>query len=170
MADVFRQLPTHDKGELDKMGTTVTSDEALIDGFSITVSLANIPTAQFFEIDVTPAGYEMGGPINTTNMRQTTYRTQQPKCLVTMQPITMTVQYSSNAYASQVLDEIGTVQAITLTFPDSTQVVYYGWVESFVPGAFTEGEQPTATMTIQLSNDNAGVETGPAYTIGSGNT
>ena len=41
----------------------------------------------------------------------------------------------------------------------------YGWLDSFIPNAAVEGEQPTAQCTIIPSNQNAsGTETAPVYT------
>jgi hypothetical protein len=114
-----------------------------------------------YETSVTPPGIDGGGPNNTTTMRNTTWRTNQPKKLKTLTPATMTVQYSPEAY-NQLLAMINVNQLITVTFSDASTYKFWGWVNSFMPGEHSEGSPPTATITIEISNQNASqVETPP---------
>jgi len=148
------------------------STEKLIDGHSTVISLANISSVKLFEKSVTPPGFDGGGAIDITDMRNTAWRTFAPKQLKTLQPLTTTVAYSTDAY-EDVMDELLTNQLITLTFPDTTTFAFYGYIESFVPDGFEEGNQPTATMTLQPTlRDNASppAETAPVYAIPSGAT
>jgi len=132
-------------------------------GFSTTVGFENLPGVGIFEKDITPPGITAGGPIDTTTMRNTAWRTLTGRSLKTFTPITVTVAFdfpSLNAIQS----EIGENQIIVLTFPEGATVTFYGWIEEFVPAAFVEGEQPTAKMTIQPSlSSPAGLETPPVY-------
>jgi len=138
------------------------------DGFSTLITLSLLPAVKLYEKDVTPPGVTAGGPIDTTTMRNTAWRTMSPRQLKTLSPISATVAFAFEAQG-QILNIVGRNQLITVTFPDNATVTFYGWVEEFTPGAFTEGEQPTATLTIQPSNhNNAGVEVAPDYTGGSG--
>lgn len=135
----------------------------LDDGFSTIITLANLPTVKLYEREVTPPGFSMGGPIETTTMRNTAWRTNAPRQLKTLSPVSSTV-----AFATEVIPlvqaQIGVNQLVTVTFPDTSSMEFYGWMEEFAPSAFTEGEQPTATVTIQPSNRNAlGAEVAPAY-------
>ena len=53
-------------------------------------------------------------------------------------------------------------QLITITFPGAETLAFWGWIDEFTPNAHVEGEQPTAELTIQPSNQNSsGVETAP---------
>ncbi|QDP54889.1 MAG: hypothetical protein Unbinned3891contig1000_87 [Prokaryotic dsDNA virus sp.] len=116
-----------------------------------------------FEKDVTPGGYSGGGPIDTTTMRNTQFRTMAPKSLKTYTPVSATVAYATVALDT-ILANINVKQLITITYPDNSTVEFYGWIDEFTPGAHTEGEQPTATITIQPSNtDSAGAENEPNY-------
>jgi len=56
-------------------------------------------------------------------------------------------------------------QLITITWPDTSTLAFWGWLDKFVPANVVEGEQPTATVTIEPSNQNdSQVETAPVYT------
>jgi hypothetical protein len=55
-------------------------------------------------------------------------------------------------------------QQITITFPDLSTVTFWGWLDTFTPGDLSEGEQPTAEITVIPSNqDSAGDEVGLSY-------
>jgi hypothetical protein len=103
------------------------------------------------------------GPIDTTTMRNTAWRTMAPKQLKTMSPVNSTVAYATDAIPL-LYGQIGINQPIFVTFPDGSSVSFWGWIEEFTPGANVEGEQPTATLTVQPSMRNdAGDEVAPAY-------
>ncbi len=125
----------------------------LDDGFATTISLANGTT--LFEKSVTPPGLDGGGSIDTTTMRNTLYRTMSPKSLITLSECSVTVAYDPAAYTT-LIGALNTNQIITVTFPDASTIAFWGWLNSFTPGENTEGEQPTAEITIIPSNhDNA---------------
>lgn len=136
----------------------------LDDGFSTIITLANLPLVKLYEKEVTPPGYSAGGAIDTTTMRNTAYRTGAPKKLKSLSPVTATVAYATEAL-EQIWPQIGVVQLITITFPDDSTLAFYGWIDEFTPGAHTEGEQPTASLTIIPGMRNpAGAEVAPDYT------
>lgn len=124
------------------------------DGFKTLITFAEDPTLKIYEKEVTPPGIEGGGAIDTTTMHNNTLRTNAPKSLKTFSPMTVVVAYDPEAYAD-LRDMINVNQIITITFPDQSELNFWGWVDSFVPGALTEGEQPTATVTVIPSNQNA---------------
>jgi|SRR3990167_1059297 len=135
----------------------------LDDGFSSTITLENIPSVKLYEKDVTPPGVNMGGAIDITTMRNTAWRTQSPKTLKALAAVSATVAYAVEAYEN-IIAQIGVNQPITITFPDDSTIEFWGWLEEFTPGALTEGEQPTANITIQPSLVNgAGTEVAPVY-------
>lgn len=136
----------------------------LDDGFSTIITLANIPTVKLYEKEVTPPGYTAGGPIDTTTMRNTAYRTMAPRRLKSLTPVSATVAYATEAL-EQIWAQIGVNQQVTIEFPDNSTLQFYGWIEEFTPSNHTEGEQPTASLTIQPGmRDNDGVEVAPVYT------
>ena len=135
----------------------------LDDGFSTIITLENLPNVKLFEKTVTPPGMTAGGPIDTTTMQNVAWRTSSPKQLKSLTPAQAEVAYATDAYP-EIFAQIGVVQLITITFPDQAYLTFYGWLEEFTPGANTEGEQPTATISIQVGNRDAlGAEVAPDY-------
>lgn len=134
------------------------------DGYQTLVNFAADETVKFWEKSVTPPGMDGGGETDTTTMLNTTYRTRNPKALVTMTNAKMTVSYDPEIY-SEILSLINVNNLITITFPDGSTLAFWGWLNSFTPGECAEGEQPTAEIEIIPSNQNAsGVETAPVHT------
>lgn len=134
------------------------------DGFSTTISFADDSSILFFEKEVTPPGIAGGGAIETSTMLNTTWRTMFPKSLITLTEVSLVVAYDPAVY-SDILAMMNSNQLITITFPDGSTLAFFGWVDEFTPNANVEGEQPTANVTIQPSNqDTALVETDPIYT------
>lgn len=135
----------------------------LDDGFATYITFASLPAVKLFEKEVNPPGMTGNGPIDTTTMRNTAWRTSAPKALKTMPAITATVAYATEVFPL-LYAQVGINQPIVVVFPDGASVSFWGWIEEFTPGANTEGEQPTATLTIQPSmRDSAGAEIAPAY-------
>lgn len=135
----------------------------LDDGHATIITFANAPTVKLFEKDVTPPGMTAGGAIDTTTMRNTEWRTNAPKKLKTLTAVTATVAFATDAIPVM-FAQIGVLQPINIMYPDHAQLDFWGWLDEFTPGAFTEGEQPTATITVQPSNrDAGGAESAPVY-------
>lgn len=142
--------------------------QRLDDGFSTLITLANIPTVKLYEKEVTPPGWSGGDAIDTTTMRNTTWRTMAPRKLKSLTAVSAVVAFATDALTS-IQAQLNLNQLITVTFPDSSTLQFYGFLSEFTPGRFTEGEQPTATITIQPTLVNlTGVETAPVYTASSG--
>lgn len=135
----------------------------LDDGFSTVITLENLPTVRLFEKEVTPPGYTAGGPIDTTTMRNTAYRTMAPRKLKGLSKMQATVAYATEVY-DQIWAQIGVVQLIMVHFPDGSSIRFHGWIEEFTPSSHKEGEQPTATIHIQPGmRDPDGNEVPPNY-------
>lgn len=138
------------------------------DGFSTIITMSLLPAAKLFEKDITPPGVTAGGAVDTTTMRNANWRTMSPRQLKSLTPVSATVAFAFEAQ-EQILQVVGVNQEITVTFPDGSTILFWGWLEEFTPGAFTEGEQPTATITIQPSNhNNNDQEVSPVFEDASG--
>lgn len=136
----------------------------LDDGFSTTISLANGTTLK--EVSVTPPGIDGGEAIPITTMRNSAWRTFAPRSLKTLSPMTFVAAYAPSHYTT-IIGDINVNQSITVTFSDGDTLVFYGFIQSFVPGELTEGGFPTATVTITPTLwTGAHVETAPASTGG----
>lgn len=137
------------------------------DGFQTLISFSANPTIKFYEKEVTPPSLTGGGANDTTTMRNTTYRTKAPKKLKSLGEVSATCAYDPNVYP-QIVAMANVNQLITITFPDNSTLAFWGWLDEFVPGSSKEGEQPTASVKVICSNQNASlVETAPVFTAGS---
>jgi hypothetical protein len=135
------------------------------DGFSTTIDFSGFPTLTLvmWEKTVTPPGVDGGGPNETTTMRNTALRTNAPKKLKSMTEGSATVAYDPAIYPT-LFAMINVNQLITINYPDGSSIAFWGWLNSFEPGEIVEGEQPTADLNFQCSNqDETGTETAPVY-------
>jgi len=134
------------------------------DGHPTRLTFALFPSVSFCEKAVTPPGIEGGGANDITTMKNTVWRTMSPKKLKSLTEASMTASYDPVVY-DDIVAMINTNQVITVTFADGSKIDFFGWLDTFVPGEAVEGEQPTATLTIIPSNQDAlGAEVGPTYT------
>ena len=134
------------------------------DGHSTTITFGTADTVLLWEKEVTPPGMEGGGANDTTTMLNSAWRTKAPKKLVSLTDASMVVAYDP-AFLDDVLSMINVNQLVTITFPDGSTWEFWGWLDTFVPNANTEGEQPTAQCTIIPSNQHtSGSEVAPVYT------
>ena len=117
----------------------------------------------FWEKRIKPPGVVGGGPNDTTTMRNTQWRTNNAKWLVTLSEMTMTVAYDPFIYE----DILGTVQVnaiVDILWPDNTWLSFFGFVDEFSPAELREGEQPEAEMKVVPTNQNFnGDERAPVY-------
>ena len=136
----------------------------LDDGYQTLISFASDPTVLFYEKTVTPPGVDGGGEIDTTTMQNSTWRTRNPKALITLSEAATTVAYDPATYP-EIIALVNVNNLITVTFPDGDTLAFWGWLDKFIPGEHVEGEQPESEITIIPSNQNAsGAETAPVHT------
>ena len=136
------------------------------DGFPTLVTFSESTSAAlyFYEKEVTPPGFSAGGENDTTTMRNTAWRTKAPKSLITLTSFSEVAKYDP-IILDEITGMIGVNQQITITFPDSSTWVFWGWVDEFTPNSITEGTMATANLTVVPSNQNGSqVETAPVYT------
>ena len=134
------------------------------DGFATLITFAEDSDVQLWEKGVTPPGVDGGGETDTSTMHNTTWRTRSPKGLLTMSEASMRAAYDPAVY-DEIVSMVNVNQLITVTFPDTSTLVFWGWIDKFTPGESVEGEQPEADVTIVPSNqDDDGAETAPEYT------
>ena len=125
----------------------------LNDGHSTILTFANISNVNFLEKEVTPPGVDGGGENDITTMRNVRWRTRQSKKLLTLTSQSVTVAYDPAIY-DDVVEQFQVNQLVTVTFPDGSQLDFFGWIDSFIPGTNVEGEQPTAELTVIPSNQD----------------
>jgi len=134
----------------------------LDDGYQTLITFQAYPGVKFYEKTVTPPGVSGGGEVDTTTMLNEVWRTRNPKALKTLSNASATVAYDPAVYPIIVNNLINVNTLISVTFPDTQVLTFWGWLDEFTPGEHVEGEQPTADITIIASNQNgSGVEVGP---------
>ena len=141
------------------------------DGYQTLVTFSLTPiTLVVKEKAVTPPGMDGGDMVDITTMRNDVWRTRNPRYLVTLTEFTFTASYDPLIYPT-LLDVLNINQEITLMFPDTSTLAFWGWLQKVIPGENVEGTQPIITCTITPSNHNglgAGsvgmVEVTPIYT------
>lgn len=138
----------------------------LDDGYQTIIHFAEDPNVSLWEKSVKPPGLDAGDPIDTTTMRNATWRTQSPRALVTLTEMTIVAAYDPVMYDRAVGDLGGAVSpggypgllnvptTITVEFPDSTKLAFYGYMRLFEPQDHEEGTQPTANVTIVPTNQD----------------
>jgi len=141
-------------------------DPKIEDGYACLWTFADFPTISLYEIETTPPGWDAGGPINTTTMRNTTLRTFAPKKLKSLTAGGGTVAFSDTAFDTTTVEAmIGHKQLITCELPTGATYSFWGWLDRWTPGGFREGDMPTATISIVPANENnSNVETLPTFT------
>lgn len=119
----------------------------LEDGYSTKIAFTRDVDVSFWEITVTPPGWDGGDEIDTTTMHNTRYRTKSARSLKEMTPMSASV-----AYDPQVLDQIRELinaeGTVTCHFPDGSSWAFYGYLKTFTPGEHSEGDMPTADIEI----------------------
>jgi len=138
--------------------------ERLTDGYQTLISFAQDPTVLFYEKTVTPPGVDGGGEVDTTIMANSTWRTRQPKALITLSNASASVSYDPETYP-EIVALVNVNNLITVTFPDGDTLAFWGWLDKFTPGEHVEGEMPLADIEVVPSNMNdSGAETAPVHT------
>jgi hypothetical protein len=126
-------------------------------------SAATSGVTVFWEKEITPPGVSGNGENDTSTMRNAVYRTKAPKSLKTLTPGSFVVAYDP-AILDEMIAMVQVNQQITITYPDLSTWVFWGFIDEFTPNALVEGEQPTANITVIPSNqDAAGDEIAPVY-------
>jgi len=134
------------------------------DGYQTCSTFGLDDNLQFWEKTVKPPSLKAGGAIDTTTMKNQTVRTRFPKSLVDIGESNMVGAWAHGTY-EEIMAMIGVNQQITLTFPDGSTTVYWGWIDEFDPDDMEEGEHPTSSILIIPSNvDNTGAESLPVHT------
>jgi hypothetical protein len=140
----------------------------LPDGYSARFTFDDFPAIELFMKQPTPIGFEGGGANPQSTMENVKFRTQRPKKLITVTGSSITCAYDPKFLDTLITTNGGMLlhnQLCHVEYGDGSKHNFWGWLESFKPGALQEGQQPEATVMVEVSNLNvSGVETGPTYT------
>jgi hypothetical protein len=144
--------------------------QKLTDGFPTTILFANAPNISLWPKEVTPFGFDAGGPNDATDMLNTRWRTRYPKKLITATNTTGTCHYDPRVIAD-IQNQMGVNQLVTVVHPNGATWAQWGWLDKFTPQRNQEGTPPLADFTIEASNLNGSLaETSPVYTAPSSTT
>jgi hypothetical protein len=142
----------------------------LVDGQSTTIDLGS---ATLQEISISPMSVSSGGEIEVTSMDNDNWRSKAPKKLHEGGEVSFSALYDPAEIGTH-LSDVGKNKLIKITFGNDSSVVggsanyqylhFYGWVDSFSPSEISEGEAPTADVTIIVSNQNGVATDTTGYT------
>lgn len=141
----------------------------LKDGYQCLVTFAVDPDAAFWEIGVTPPGLDGGDAIDTTTMHNVRWRTMAARALKTMTPFSMRCAYDPIIY--ELFDGlINAETTVSVLFPDSSTLAFYGFLQNFEMDELAEGELPEATATVTPTNQDpqTGTEENPVLNSATG--
>lgn len=133
----------------------------LDDGFSTIVTFAGASTIKLKEVSVKPPGVDGGGGKDTSTMRNTAIKTMAPGKLKKITDGSMKAAYDPAVFQT-ILSRVNVNDQITITWPDASTLVFWGWIDSFEPTELVENGRPVADVKFVASNVNSsGVETAP---------
>lgn len=133
------------------------------EGYQALITIGTIAGIDLWEKDVGIPGIDAGDPIDTTTQHNSVFHTKSPKVLKDLTPFTVVCAYDPCVY-TDLLAITGLVTNITITFPDSTTLAFWGYIQTSEFAPMVIGEQPEVTVTIVPTNydPNTCTEEGPA--------
>ncbi len=139
------------------------------DGYRTLITLSNNPAIQIWEKTVKPPGLDGGDKIDTTTMHNDVWRTYEHRSLKTVTDSSASCAYDPDVWPALV-QEINLPQTITITFPDRSQLAFYGFMQKAEIEEHKEGEMPMIAVTLAPTNwDWANfVEAGPTFVAAAG--
>ena len=141
----------------------------LTDGFKSLIRFLDAPanamnTGIIKEKEVQAPDLDGGGDLDTTTMRNFRVRTKQPKRLITMGMMKCKVQYDPIIYFSVISFVLNRNGRIAVMFPDTSTLIFFGWVNKLTPDSYKEGDFALCDMEIICSNQSLdGTEQAPLY-------
>lgn len=122
-------------------------------GYRSLITFENDPDIGLWEITVQFPGLDNGEGIDTTTQHNDRVRTKASRALVEVTDGQFTCAYDSNIFVLA-LAQCGIEQEITFRAPDGTTEAVYGYLKSLSRDAMAEGEMPTATGIIVVTNED----------------
>lgn len=138
----------------------------LEDGFSSRYAFNANENVSFWEKEVTPPGLDLGDAIGTSTMQNLQYRTKAKRQLIDVTDGSITVAYNPLAFSEIVtMMSAADGDAITIWWPDLSNLTFFGFLKSFEPQGLTEGGHPESSVVIVVTNWDPvnDIEAGPVY-------
>ncbi len=124
----------------------------LEEGFKCLITFARRTNICIWEKTVKPTGIDGGDKIDITTMHNTRTKTFAPRTLYMPTDGSIKVAYDAKAKNDIKNILINAEDTITETYPDGSTYCYYGYLKSFEPSEFSEGEFPEADVVIVQTN------------------
>jgi hypothetical protein len=123
------------------------------------------PGILFIEKRLKPPGYDFGGKIDTTGLRNNRMRTSWTKQLATNTDMTAVVEYDPQV-KNQIISIGGRINLFGLNYPDGEVEDFWGSLDKWEPSEHVEGDQPTSNVTVICHGVNdSGIETVPVVLL-----
>lgn len=128
----------------------------LDNGHSTTIAFGLDTNIEFWEVETEAPAINGGDPIDTTTMHNATWRTKAPRTLKDLEPFTVVVAYDPNIYNS-ILVLINETEEVTIHFPDTSSLDFFGYIQSFDPPAILSvfSFSFLAALSVSLSTERA---------------
>lgn len=123
----------------------------LPDGYQTTIAFQHDAGIELWEKTVQPPGLDGGDPIDQTTMFNLVFRTTAPRSLITLTEASKVCAYDPDVY-DQIQAILNLNGGVTVTFPDGSQLSFWGYLRLFEPQSMEEGSQPEANVTITPTN------------------
>lgn len=139
------------------------------DGYRTLITFSANPAIQLWEKTVKPPGLDGGDKIDTTTMHNDVWRTYEHRALKTLTDASATCAYDPDSYTG-ILQLTNFFNTITITYPDHSQLAFFGYLQKAEVEEHKEGEMPMIAVTIAPTNwDDIGqVEAGPTFVPATG--
>jgi hypothetical protein len=151
--------------------TPTSTQFYLKNGFRSKITIRQDPAIILWEKAVTPPGVDGGAPVEVGNMFSVKWNPQVPRGLATMTPARMTCAYDPKVF-NNIVAAVNREDIITLTFPNNDTLAFFGYLQQFIPNEISDGNQPTASVTLICtmfdgSAQWGAAEQGPVWTAAS---
>lgn len=138
----------------------------LEDGFSSRYAFNANANVSFAEKTVQPPGLDNGDAIDTTTMQNAEYRTKAKRQLLDLTDGAITVAYNPLSVSDVItMMLLADPDAVTIWWPDLSNLTFFGFLKSFEPQSMEEGSHPEANVVVVVTNWDPvnDVEAGPVY-------
>lgn len=137
----------------------------LRNGYQALLVFSADTNCEYYEISVGLPGMTSGDAIENTTQQNAIWRTMGPRTLVTLEEFQVTAGYDPIVYSS-LLNILGVEQTVTIIFPDTSTLAFFGFLRSVEFDPLVDGTMPQLTMTITPTNYDPVhcVEAGPVLT------
>lgn len=136
-------------------------------GYATVVNFGTKPSLAFWAVSVTPLGLDGGDAIDCTTMHSVTFREHDPRSLITTTDMKIEGFYDPAIWAD-LLALVNKIDTITIFFPDTSTLAFFGFLRQAEYGALKEGETAMMTLTVVGTHRDpvAGTLAPPVYTAG----